>query len=287
MTFHKMFSDKPLQNNPFKWWYAFVGYSAFLLALVLNSLLMSTVADFFKPAGFSLGNLFNVLMFVLAGTICLFALRLISHRQLTRDAFGIHLNSIFVVITVGSILGLLFFGLSEFIESHDRTLKDAGEQVMQAFNLGHSLTNDLLLVLGIGLFAPVVEEIIFRGAIFNSIIQGLKHHANVPRWLGLVIGLAVSTFAFISIHGGGGQDTQLALLAVLSILAALAMYVTRSLFAAIFVHAVNNNVVFIYTVSQQSYLQETHSTTLIIASMFCLLLCLPLGLIFGRLLPNH
>lgn len=282
-----MFSDSPLQNNPFKWWYALIGYGAFLLALVLNSLLMSSVASFFEPSRFSLGNLFNVLMFVLAGIICLFALRLISRHQLTRDALGIHLNTIFVVIAVGSVLGLLFFWLSEFIESHNHTLKDAGKQVMQEFNLGQNLANDLLLILGIGLFAPVVEEIVFRGAIFNSIVQGLKHHSKVPHWLSLVIGLAVSAFAFISIHGGGGQDTQLGLLAVLSVLAALAMYVTSSLFAAIFVHAVNNNVVFIYTVSQQSYLQETHSAILMIASVVCLLLCLPLGLIVGRLLPSH
>lgn len=275
-----------MKNTPFKWWYAVIGYGAFLLALVLNSILLSSTADVFEHAPFNAGSLFNVLMFAMAGIIGLLALRLISRHQLTCDAFGIHVNRLFVAIAVGSMLGLLFWGLSEFIEARNQTLKAAGEQVMQEFSLGKNLINDLLLILGIGLFAPVVEEIIFRGTIFNAIAQGLKHYTVIPRWLCVVVGLAVSTFAFISIHGGGGQETQLGLLAVLSIFAALAMTVTRSLFAAIFVHAVNNNVVFIHTVTQQSDLQQTHSTTLIIAAAMCLLLCLPLGLMFGRLLPR-
>lgn len=271
----------------FRWWHALIAYVAFLLAFILNTIFMSSTEELFEHANFNAGSLFNVLMFVLAGILCLLALRLLSRNQLTRDEFGIHVNGIFVAIVVGSVLGLLFWGLSEFIEARNQTLKDAGEQVMQEFNLGKNLVNDLLLIVGVGLFAPVVEEIVFRGAIFNAIAQGLTRYATLSRWLCFVLALAVSTVAFVSIHGGGGQDDQLLLLGVLGAFAATAMSVTRSLFAAIFVHAVNNNVVLIHTVSQQSNLSNGHSTVLIIASVMCLLLCVPLGLMFGRILPKR
>lgn len=275
-----------MQKIYFRWWYAFIGYGAFVLALVISSVLMSSTEGLFANTNFDKGSLFNLLMFVLAGVLCLLALRLVSRNQLTRDEFGIHFNRITVAVAVGSVLGVMFFGLSEAIEAHNQTLSDASAQVIQAFNLGENYTNDLLLVLSIGLFAPVAEEVVFRGAIFNSVAQGLKRYASIPHWLCFVVGASVSTLAFISIHGGGGQDAQLLLLGVLGVLAALAMYVTRSLFAAISVHAANNNMVFIYATSQQNDLETTHSAILIVTSVVCLLLCLPLGWLLGCLLPK-
>lgn len=87
-------------------------------------------------------------------------------------------------------------------------------------------------------------------------------------------------------HGGGGQDAQLGLLGILGILAALSMYFTNSLFGAIMVHAVNNNLVFIYMIYKNFDLESPNSIKLILASIFCLLLSIPLGLLFGKILPR-
>lgn len=151
-------------------------------------------------------------------------------------------------------------------------LIEAGEQVMSDFNVGKNLTNDIILLLSIGLFAPVVEEIIFRGGIFSNV--------------GFIIALIVSSYLFMSIHGGSGQDAQIYLLFILGAFAAIAMYLTKSLFGAILVHAVNNNLVFIYALLKLDKTGTSHTLTLIIVSILCFFACIPLAYFFGKILPQ-
>lgn len=275
-----------MQKNNLNWWYALLAYGAFVAAIVLNSVLMSASDGLLSGLAFDKGALFNLLMFVWAGLICLFLLRLVGRGKIDRADFGFQQHKIFTAVFVGSILGVLFFGLAELIESYDKNLQEAGAQLMQSFNLGQNLANDLLLVLGIGLFAPVVEEIIFRGVIFYSVVQGLKKFAFIPSWLALLLALFGSSLAFLSIHGGEGQDSQLAMLALLSIIAGLAFYCSGSLFAAVFVHAVNNNLVLINTFLQQNNLELANANILIFTAIICLLLCAPLLWLFGLILPK-
>lgn len=276
-----------MKSTNFKWWYALIAYFSYLLALIVSSFLSSGFDHLLQDVKFNQGALSNVLMFVLAGLFCLFLLRIASKNQLSSYEFGIHLNSILKTTIIGISLGLLFFGFSEFIEASNKTIREGGEQVMEGFNIGKNITNDFLLILSIGLFAPVVEEIIFRGAIFNSIVQGLKKITFLPKWLPLIIGLIVSSYAFVSSHGGGGQDAQLGLLAILSIITALSIYYTKNLFAPILIHAVNNNVVFIYTILyRQPRLEPIYSAKLIGFSIACLILCIPLGLLLGKILSS-
>lgn len=274
-----------MKSTNFKWWYALIAYFSYLLALIVSSFLSSGLDNLLQDVKFNQGALSNVLMFVLAGLFCLFLLRIASKNQLSSYEFGIHLNSIFKTTIIGVSLGLLFFGFTEFIEASNKTIREGGEQVMEGFNIGKNITNDFLLILSIGLFAPVVEEVIFRGAIFNSIVQGLKKVTSLPKWLPLIIGLIVSSYAFVSSHGGGGQDAQLSLLAILSIITALSIYYTKNLFTPILIHAVNNNVVFIYTILfRQPALDPIYSAKLIGFSIACLMLCIPLGLLWGKIL---
>lgn len=276
-----------MKSTNFKWWYALIAYFSYLLALIVSSFLSSSFDHLLQDVKFNQGALSNVLMFVLAGLFCLFLLRIASKNQLSSYELGIHLNSILKTTIIGISLGLLFFSFSEFIEASNKTIREGGEQVMEGFNIGKNITNDFLLILSIGLFAPVVEEIIFRGAIFNSIVQGLKKITFLPKYLPLIIGLIVSSYAFVSSHGGGGQDAQLGLLAILSIITALSIYYTKNLFAPILIHAVNNNVVFIYTILyRQPRLEPIYSAKLIGFSIACLILCIPLGLLLGKILSS-
>lgn len=275
------------QNN-FFWWYAVVGYVAYLLALISGSFISSATEPHLKNASFNTGALFNIILFILVGLFSLFALKLVSKNKLTNAQLGLHSQAISLkVLLTGTILGLLFFGLSELIESYSPALQHAGEQVKQTFDIGKNISNDILLLFNIGLFAPVAEEIIFRGIIFNSIYQGLKKHTIIPCHLSLIIALVLSTLGFVFSHGGGGQDEQMWLLALLGITTALAMYYTQSLFAAIAVHAVNNHVVFILMFIEQTHAGSVNSIKFIFISLTCLLLCLPLGLLFGRILVTE
>lgn len=273
-----------MESN-FKWWYAIVGYVAYILSFLVNTALVALTQGMFDDTSFNSGALFNVTMFITGGIICLVLFRLISKNTISSSEFGLHLRNFQKVLIFGGGLGLLFFGLSELIEANNQTLKDAGEQVMSGFNIGKNTINDLLLLMSIGLFAPVVEEILFRGAIFNPIFQSLKNQYSTPKWLALVIALLVSALLFAYSHGGGGQDAQLLLLGLLGICAGLTMYFTNSLLGAIMVHAVNNNVVFIYTVYKVFGLESSYSIFLVAASLVCLILCVPLALLFGKLLP--
>lgn len=231
------------------------------------------------------GALSNIMLFIVAGTLALLSFRWLSRGTMTRHQFGLHGASLWRSILIGSIVGLAFWGVSELVEMSSSQLSEASEEVMSEFSLGKDLMKDLLVVLGICLFAPVAEEIVFRGAIFNPILQGLKKHEALPKRLPLLIALAISGYAFISAHGGGGQDAQMGLLMLLAVTTALCMYFTGSLITAIYVHAVNNTVVFIYSTSQLSDLPSGHAMTLIIAAIVCLCLCLPVALTFSRLLP--
>lgn len=273
-------------RNNFKWWYAIVGYVAYIVSFLVNTWLLTLTQDCFEGSTFNSGALFNVTMFIAGGIICLVLFRIISRNKISRFKFGLHLNDLHKIILIGGGLGLLFFGFSEFVEANSKSLREAGEQVINDFNIGENFTNDIILLLSIGLFAPVVEEILFRGAIFNPIFQSLKTKKSLPDWGALVIGIVVSALLFMFSHGGGGQDAQLWLLGILGILAGLGMYLTNSLFGAILVHAVNNNVVFIYTIYKKFGLESTYSLKLILVSIFFLLLSIPLGLLFGKILPR-
>lgn len=272
-----------MQNN-FKWWYAIIGYIAYILSFMVNTWLSTMAQAWFDGSSFNSGALFNITMFIVGGIICMALLRMFSKGMLSRYEFGIHKENLQKALGIGALLGLVFFGISEWVEANSESLKAASQQVMDTFNIGQNFTNDMLLILNIGLFAPVVEEILFRGAIFYPIYQSLKKRESLPRWAPLVIGLGVGTMLFVFSHGGGGQDAQMGLLAILGVFAGLGMYLTKSLFGAIMVHAVNNNLVFILMVYKLYGLGSTQSIKLILASVVCLLLCIPLGLFFGRIL---
>lgn len=274
-----------MQTN-FKWWYAILGYAAYTLAFLFNTGFSMLSQGIFEGSSFNPGALFNVTMFIAGALICLLLFRMVSGAQISRYEYGFQLNGLAKIILIGVALGLFFYGLTYFIESNNTQLREASEQVAKEFKIGENFMNDLLILLNIGLFAPIAEEILFRGGIFNPLYQSLKTKTSIPYWAALGIALFVSTILFVYSHGGGGQDAQLWLLGLLGLLAALAMYWTKSIFAAILVHAVNNNIVFIFIVHKTVGLDSTHGMQLLIGSILCLILCVPLGLLFGRLLPG-
>lgn len=271
------------QNN-FRWWYFFVGYVCFMIGMIVSSMLMNYAS---AESLNTVGPVLNILQFVIGGITCLVILRLLTKKRLTRTEFGIHLNGLYRVIGIGAVLGLLFWGLSYIAENYSEELRKGGEEVAQSFKLNKNLTSDLLLLLNIGLFAPVIEEILFRGTVFQSLFKGLKKYPKIPEWVALLIGVIVSSFLFISVHGGGGQDAQMGFLALLGVFTALAFYITKSLFAGVFVHAVNNNIVFITYVCTLVGLDNSYGVMLVVMSVICLILCVPLTLLLGKILPQN
>lgn len=247
---------------------------------------MATSSALLENAKFNIGALFNITQFIISSGICLVFIRLMSKSRINREEFGFHLKSIFRVLGIATILGLVFYGISSIAENNMESLKKGGEEVAKSLKLGKNLTNDFLILLNVGLFAPVCEEIVFRGVIFQSFVKGLKKFPKISSNVALIIGLIVSAFAFTSSHGGGGQDEQMIFLAILSVFASLAFYFTKSMFAPIFAHAINNNVVFLVYVYQFVGFNSSHGISLLFGSIICLALSIPIGLLFGRILPK-
>lgn len=274
-----------MPNNHFKWWHAIIAVVAYMVSFILNSQLTNWIAPLFENSIINHGGILNISMFIIAGVLCLLGFRFICQKKISRSEFGIEWSNLRRILLFGFLFGLGFFIISEIIEMSISSLKEAGEQVMSEFNIGKYLVNDIIVVLGIGLFAPVVEEILFRGGVFNSLWKSLDKISKIPKNLGVILSILVSSYLFMSIHGGGGQDAQIYLIFLLGALAALAMYLTNSLLAAIMVHAVNNNLVFMYSIVNHDNMDLGYKITLIVISILCLLACFPLASLFGKILP--
>lgn len=275
-----------MHSRNLKWWFALIGYVCYILAFIFNSTLVTITAENTAGNGIELGTVFNILMFIIAGVLCLITFRLITKGKLTREEFGFSTGQLGQLLLIGGGLGIAFLGISELVEMNNKTLREASKEVMSSLNIGKSVTHDVLLILNVGLFAPVFEEIVFRGGIFNPILQGLKKYKSLPSWLILIIALTVSTFAFTSSHGGGGQDAQMWLLALLSISCAMSMYLTKSIYGAILVHAVNNNLVLILAFWKQPNLEPSYIGLLVLISITCLILCIPMGKLSSKILKT-
>lgn len=262
-----------------------MAYVAYLLALMLSSLLVGLLGDLL-PTAINVGALLNLIMFMTAGVFCLLFIKWLGKNNLSAAEFGIHREQMVKTIAIGGVLGVCFFGLTLLIESYSDTLRAAGEQVTTEFTIGKSFLKDLFLLANVCLLAPVAEEIVFRGAIFNVLLQSLKKISTVPSAVAFMVAMVISAYAFVSAHGGGGQDAQLFLIATLGVFAALAMYMTKSLFGAIIVHTINNTMTMIFTLFTLPGLESGYRLSLIFAALVCVVLCIPLGLLFGRILGD-
>lgn len=84
-----------------------------------------------------------------------------------------------------------------------------------------------LFVIQVGLFAPFVEELFFRGLMYNA----LKKQINIP------VAVVVSSVVFALLHG---ELMHIIPIACLGFLLAYVYEKTNSLFAAVFVHSIHN-----------------------------------------------
>lgn len=109
-------------------------------------------------------------------------------------------------------------------ENSNERLKDTG--------LGASVASDVGYVLLYVVFAPVAEELLFRGALFGSL------RGRLGPWPAALISGAI----FGAIHLGGGQDAFIPVLAALGVVLALTYHYSGALYAPIAIHAVNNAV---------------------------------------------
>lgn len=123
-------------------------------------------------------------------------------------------------------------------ESTAQDARQASETVARSLGLGRGLWPDTTMVLAVTVLAPLGEEWLFRGLFFRSLRDGLAHW--MPLTLAAFIGTTLSSLLFALVHTGDGQIAQWPALFIMGMLLALTYEWTGSLLAPMLVHALNN-----------------------------------------------
>lgn len=162
-----------------------------------------------------------------------------TDQGLVTDNFKKTLFIGFLSFVIFTILVYIFENLSE-------KASEAGEKVMDILAFGKSKANDWGMVLLICFWAPLSEELLYRGVVFRSIWNSISVSKKLKKYkktIAFVIATFISSFLFMSIHGGEGQDDQLIMIFILAAIACASYLITGSIYAPVLFHALNNSYV--------------------------------------------
>lgn len=108
---------------------------------------------------------------------------------------------------------------------------DANSESVGAFAKG----NIVFMILTVAIFAPIIEEILFRGILYNSLKKAIEHLVPVSEnnVIAKIISAVITSFLFAYIHGNILQGIYTF---VLSIIMIYALEITGSLITAIVIH---------------------------------------------------
>lgn len=218
---------------------ALVGWSllgAPLIAVLLGTVVRATggdVSGFASPPA-SVVLLVIVQSGVLAGALAWLA----GRRRLTWRLLGSQRTSA-RHLAQGVAAGLLAVAVAVAVALAGTAITGSEDSSGQSL-LDPSLTEGFglwVVLLGVGVLAPVTEELIFRGALFQTI----------GRRIGWVPGLVVSSLVFAVVHievviSGGNAVVFLTALAAVGAVFAATFHRTRNLVAAMVAHGTFNTV---------------------------------------------
>lgn len=211
-----------------RWWFGIV----VLLVSILSMVFLNAVHHI------SLGIiLFTTIVLSLA----------IKPRVISNQDYGLVLGNIPKLILWTLIAFVIFACLVYWFEHSSSHAMEASKEVMQSLKFGESYQGDLLLILTICVFAPLNEELIYRAVIFRGIWNGLLKQKrfgfssqHVKCVISFTVATIVSSYLFMSSHGGEGQDIQIYMILLLGIIACGLYALTGSLIAPIMFHSLNN-----------------------------------------------
>ena len=153
-----------------------------------------------------------------------------ADRPLRLIGIGIAVG--FVSLVVNTIVGSLFEQYGIVPDQAARLPLFQGDYLGQA-----------LFIVGAAVLAPIGEEVLFRGYVFNAIRQSFQ-----TRGWGIPLAYAVSALLFAGVHSfevSQGLFGLLVPLFFIGLLLAWAMHYTQSLIPGIIAHAINNGVALI------------------------------------------
>lgn len=146
-----------------------------------------------------------------------------------------------------AVLSFAIFTVLVYVfENTSEKATKAGEEVMNLIGFGVSKSQDWRKILIICFWAPLGEELLYRGAIFRSIWNSILMSEKLKKYKKLIaftVATVISSFLFMSIHGGEGQDEQLVMIFILGVIACVSYLITGSIYAPVLFHALNNSYV--------------------------------------------
>ncbi len=144
------------------------------------------------------------------------------------------------LVLIGIGVGFLSLLLNGLISSQLQSLFERPDQAALFPLFPGDYLGQVLLMLGAAVLAPIGEEILFRGYVFNALRLTFANR----RW-GIPLAYGVSALLFASVHSlsvSRGLFALLVPLFVIGLLLAWTMHRTKSLLPCIIAHAINNGV---------------------------------------------
>lgn len=239
-------------------------FSAFIFYLFSMTILAAIVALVFmvifpgeenEMFVLSLTNfLVYLLMFIVFG--------ILLWKYYVKEA-NIFLNNVQNAVIIAVVLWIVGFILNIIIAMIFETMDITGTSENQAF-IEEAFKYPWMIIPMTVIFAPIIEETVFRGIIFNF-FEKLK-----LKGLNVILAFVVSAGLFGSIHildGLISGDVNEIILGIpyfiLGFIICLVYYLTKSLYAAILIHFIQNTFsVVMYYVSQSLFpVEEVESIT--------------------------
>lgn len=209
---------------------------SFMLALFLPNILaiffIIILSFFIKPTELENSMAYKIVATLISQiSFLIIYLAITNHKKMTLKSIkhkSLNFKQIMILLLISFCC---LFLISPIINVYDSFLLTLGiKQQTLTLDISNPL-NFVYLLFAMGIFAPITEELLFRGLI----LDGLKEKGETKAVL-------VSSLMFMLMHLSLHQTIYQFILGI--IMAFIVIY-TQSIFASIFVHFVNNSVVLI------------------------------------------
>lgn len=222
--------DGRLSYLPHTYLTAFIATIVAMLALVIVSILAPSLPESWGEYRQTALGAVVVLLGLLVTALLM--------RRVRRADLGLETSGVARAIGVGVALAIVFNVIAEIAAHFDSRLSQSSSNVLGDFGFGESMQKDFVLASSLVIFAPLWEEIFFRGLVFRAVRDSL--HRRFKNALPAIVAIAFSGFIFMSAHGDEDQQAQAPYLFLLGVLLALSYLLTGNLLAPITLHTVNN-----------------------------------------------
>jgi membrane protease YdiL (CAAX protease family) len=171
--------------------------------------------------------------------------RLLRREPLAEIGFQAHQPLKLIAIGVG--VGVLSLAINAAVS---KLFQDNGivpNQSAQFPLFQGDYLGQALFMLGAAVLAPIGEEVLFRGYVFNAIRQTFQGRS----W-GLPLAYGLSALLFAGVHVVSASEGLIALLVplfLIGLLLAATMHYTKSLIPCMIAHAINNGVALIVLIA--------------------------------------